>query len=366
MNEPMTPRARWLAALRMQPVDCLPFWPKIFDVTYTRAQVAPFRDMTIPQLWAWLGCDPHVPLPACTREVRTRTSVERVENNGVRKTTYITPIGLLEAVDHWDLNSGSWHPVEFPVKRREDIAIMAEVYADCRVELDEEKLAQNREAIARIGENGSTWAVIGRSPLMNWLEFIAGIEGGHYLLADYPDEVETLFDAMHRVLMRSAEIMADKSPVDALYMIEDTSTTYVSPRQYDRYCKPQISAYGEIVRAAGRPLILHMCGHLKGLLPTLATMPADGFEAFTTPPVGNTTLFDGRTACPDKVLIGGTNAALCLEPADRIIAELAADLDALPHHRGIVISSAGMMPPGCPPERIKQVCDWVHAYRPRV
>jgi len=29
------------------------------------------------------------------------------------------------------------------------------------------------------------------------------------------------------------------------------------------------------------------------------------FEAFTSPTLGNTTLLDGRTACPDKCLIGG-------------------------------------------------------------
>lgn len=85
-----------------------------------------------------------------------------------------------------------------------------------------------------------------------------------------------------------------------------------------------------------------------------------------SPPVGNTTLLDGRTIFPDKTLVGGTNAALWLEPAERIIAEIAADLDALPHHRGIVISSAGMMPPGCRPETIKRVCDWAHGYTARM
>jgi uroporphyrinogen-III decarboxylase len=366
MTEPMTPRERWRAALRMQPVDRLSFWPKIFDKSYTQAQASSFREMSIPDLYAYLGCDPHVPLPPCTREARTTTAVESVTTDNVRVTTYTAPSGVLEAVDHFDADSGSWHPVIFPVKTREDIGVMREIFEDCRIELDPETLEANRKTVAWIGENGSTWTGIGRSPLMNWLEFVAGIEGGQYLLADYPAEVEGLFDAMHAVLVRSAEILTEHSPVDALYMIEDTSTTYVSPKQYDRYCKPQISEYGAIVRGAGRPLMLHMCGHLMGLLPTLAIMPADGFEAFTTPPVGNTTLLDGRTECPDKTLVGGTNAALWLEPAERIIAEIAADLDALPHHRGIVISSAGMMPPGCRPETIKQVCEWVHAYRARM
>jgi uroporphyrinogen-III decarboxylase len=29
MIQTMTPKERWLAAIRMQPVDRLPFWPKI-------------------------------------------------------------------------------------------------------------------------------------------------------------------------------------------------------------------------------------------------------------------------------------------------------------------------------------------------
>jgi len=33
----MTPKERWLAALRLRPVDRLPFWPK-FDAAYLRAQ----------------------------------------------------------------------------------------------------------------------------------------------------------------------------------------------------------------------------------------------------------------------------------------------------------------------------------------
>lgn len=105
-----------------------------------------------------------------------------------------------------------------------------------------------------------------------------------------------------------------------------------------------------------------MCGHLKALLPILSKVPAQAFEAFTSPPVGNTTLLDGRTAAPDKALIGGTNAALWMKPATEIISEIEEHLDQLPHHRGIVVSTAGVIPPMAKPETVKQVCDWVHAY----
>jgi hypothetical protein len=108
-----------------------------------------------------------------------------------------------------------------------------------------------------------------------------------------------------------------------------------------------------------------MCGHLKALLPQLARIPAQAFEAFTSPTLGNTTLLDGRRACPNTCLIGGTNAMLWTEPAERIVARIEADLDVLPHHRGIVVTSAGVMPPRCKPETIREVCRRVKAYPAR-
>jgi hypothetical protein len=112
----------------------------------------------------------------------------------------------------------------------------------------------------------------------------------------------------------------------------------------------------------GRHIVLHMCGHLKALLGDLARLPVAAFEAFTTPTVGNTTLLDGRAACPDKCLVGGTNAVLWTRSADEIIDGIRRELDSLPHHRGLVVTSAGVMPPLCQPQTIRTVCEWVKTY----
>ena len=64
---------------------------------------------------------------------------------------------------------------------------------------------------------------------------------------------------------------------------------------------------------------------------------------------------------PDVCLIGGTNAALWItDNAAAIIAQLEHDISELPHRRGIVISSAGVMPALCSPGTIRRVCEWVH------
>lgn len=365
MHESMTSKERWLAAVKMEPVDRLPFWPKL-DAAYPRAQAGRFHDAAIDAIHDWIGSDKHVWVAPCVREVRRQSALEVSTHGIVRRTAYRTPYGETEMITQFDEASQAWHPVRFPVRTRDDIRLMTAYFEDVKVVLDEDLLEQARARVAEVGQDGIACSSIGESPLMRWVEWIAGVENAHLLLADYTAEVEALFEAMHRVLLEKTRLVAEHSPVDMLYMTENTSTTLISPQQYRRYCYPHIRAYGEIARRYGRILALHMCGHLKLLLPMLSELPAQAFEAFTSPPVGNTRLADGRTACPDKCLIGGTNAVLWTRPADEIIAEIEHDLDALPHHRGVAVTSAGVMPPLCSPETIQAVCTWVKGYPARM
>ena len=213
------------------------------------------------------------------------------------------------------------------------------------------------------GPTLTTWH--GTSPLMDGVQNLAGVENAHYLLADHPREVERLFEAMHRAALERLEIIAQTTPADVIYSGENTSTTLLSPPQFRRYSMGHLRDYGRLIEQAGKLHVLHMCGKLKALLPDIAGLPAAGIEAFTSPPVGDTTLSDGRRACPRLCLIGGTSATLWLKPAQEIVDALRRDLDSLPHTRGIVVTSAGLMPPGCPPEVIKQVADWVRSYAVR-
>jgi len=364
VRETMTPKQRWLAAIGMEPVDRLPFWPKLNEA-YPRMRAAPFCDMTVDAVHDWIGSDKHTWIAGCTRDVRKATSIRTAQANGTRRKVYQTPHGRMELVCRYDGPSDSWHPVTFPVQDVEDVRLMTEVYADVTVELDAEGLARARARSDEIGQDAVTANGVGESPLMQLVEWLAGIETAHYLLADHRRDVEGLFAAIDGVLKRRTELLCKYSPADVLYMVENTSTTLISPTQYRRYCMPQVGAYAELAATAGRNMVLHMCGHLKALLGDLSQIRARAFEAFTSPTLGNTTLLDGRRGCPDKCLIGGTNATLWTRSADEIIAQIEHDLDELPHHRGIVVTSAGVMPPMCEPETIRQVCRWVKDYPAR-
>ena len=362
MTSRMTSRERWLAAVRMQPVDRLPFWPKL-DAAYTRMQRKPFKNMTPDQIHDWIGSDNHVwGIPKIIKESRAISSIDITEKNGIQKTVYRFRREHMQALQVWDVPSQSWVPYEFPVKNRHDVILMTELFRDCQIELDKENLETAQSIQDSLGDSGVTQCSMGKSPLMLFVELLAGIENAHYLLSDYTKEVEDLFDAVQENLIQVVKIYAENSPTDFLYFTENTSTTLISPGQFRKYCFRHIAEYSRVLKGNNRFFVLHMCGHLKSLLADLANLNVDAFEAFTSPPVGNTTLANGRKACPEKCLIGGTNASLWMQKADDIISELERDLAELPHHRGIVITSAGVMPPLCSPETIRKVGDWVKQY----
>jgi len=361
MPDEMTARQRWLAALEMRPVDRLPFWPKL-DASYAPAQAAPFRDMSIDALHKWIGSDNHVWTSNCVMELHHTCSFTEEVGDELLRRSFRTPVGTLESLWRHDRASASWHPIAFPIRTREDIKTMTAYYEDLSAEPHPDSVQQVRDTISAYGEEAVVATGFGTSPLMDWVQWLAGIENAHLLLADHQAEVEALFLAMHKLTLRRAEIACEICPVDLFYLGENTSTTLISPAQHEKYCIAHIREYANAARSKKRRLVLHMCGHLKALLPDLAELPVTGFEAFTSPPVGDTTLLDGRTQCPDKCLIGGTNAALWIRPVNEIIKQIEEDLGALQRHRGIVVTSAGVMPPAAKPETIRAVCDWVKRY----
>lgn len=365
MSEKMSTKERWLAAIHMKPVDRLPFWPKL-SASYIPFRKAPFNRMTVNEIHDFIGSDKHCWLPDIVQEVHLNSSFEEKLSGDKKLQVFTSRLGNLERIFSFDAPSQSWHPVKLPVKNVEDVKILTEFYNNCSFELDGEALQKAVAQSDAMGENVVTAMNMGESPLMYFVEFLAGVENAHYLLIDYQEEVEELFDAMHRVLLRKVEIYAEESPADLLYFVENTSTTLISPAQYEEYCFKHICDYGGIINQNNRRLVLHMCGHLKDLLPILDKVPALAFEAFTSPTVGNTRLIDGRSVCGNKCLIGGTNAVTWTKTANEIIEEIQRNLDVLPHHRGIVMTSAGVMPPMCEPETIKLVVEWLKTYEIRM
>jgi uroporphyrinogen-III decarboxylase len=174
-------------------------------------------------------------------------------------------------------------------------------------------------------------------------------------MADYPEEMDELIRVMHEERLRFLRCLLSPCPYDYIVSVENTSTTLLSPAIFEKYCWRHLNDYGGLIKAAGKSHILHMCGHLKALLPRINELPAVAIEAYTSPPVGNTTIADRVRLCPRIAVIGGTNAALWIRPAAEICEEIEKSLAEAGTTRGLVLTSAGVMPPSASIEKIRQV-----------
>ena len=369
MTPEMTGKERWIAAIKMEPIDHFLFWPK-FSRVYSRFQKGTqFGDMTTTEIMAWTGADADGWLPEITKEIRTHTDLTIKTDNQEKEIVFTTKYGTCKASYSLDEKTNSWHPTAYPIKTVEDIKIMTEWYRDIKHEIDRDILQEAVEKTAWYGDSTIVTTTVGglksESPLMHFMEWLAGIVEGQFLIADYPDEVEELFHVMHQELKQRVRIHAAHSPAELVGLSENTSTTIISPTQYANYNIDHINEYGRIVHEHGKLFQLHMCGHIKNLLPQLATVEADSFEALTPPTVGDTDFVTARAACPNMNLIGGTNATMWVSTPEEVIAYLDDQFAQLPHHRGIVPSSGGELPPICPPAFVKQVCDFVKNYKVR-
>ena len=136
----MTTRERWLATIRSEPVDHLPFYPKLNE-SYPRAQTAPFRSMEVDAIHDWIGSDTHPHIPPCTVEVRNTTCRMVQEDARTRQIEYVTPHGSTHYVEQFDEPSQSWYPVVHPVRSLEDVKLMTAFFDDCTIEPDREALS---------------------------------------------------------------------------------------------------------------------------------------------------------------------------------------------------------------------------------
>ncbi len=342
----MTSRQRMLACLRGEEVDRFPVWLKMANPTWRAAQPEPYASMDGITLLRECGCDlilgcgvsvvadaPHVR----HSEKRTSTSI----------TTCIeTPDGVLIGENRIDPASGSTHPSKFMLETPEDMKRMLWAYQDTIHKVEANKAEevcirqQQLEADDAITNSGC-----GPSPFMHVLQHLAGPENTYYLMADDPDGFDELVAMMHADRMRMLRARLPCEAADTFWLTENTSTSLMSPGVFEKYCMPYLAEYGNLCLEHGLIPVHHMCGTLNALLEMIDKLPAMANEAYTTRPLGDVSLAEGRCRMPSKTLIGGTNATQWLEPVDKIVQSVADDLDACADRKRIFLTSAGVLPP---------------------
>jgi uroporphyrinogen-III decarboxylase len=374
MEMKMTPHQRLLAALRGQAVDRLPWspflaywWEHQPRAVQDRGQVwfireigadALLRGFTTP----FTSSDVHGleyyesfrnPIPGC--------KVGREEKRGELRVEYVTPVGTLTVRARNSPIGNTWFVTEHPVKQREDYKILGYI-------IERMVIAPNYEAIQSeiesVSEDGLSMPLISpflKTPFQALVEHFVGTEQLVYDLADYPEEVDALLEVMSERAMEAVRI-AVESPAEAFITWEDTSTTNISPTLFERYITPEINRWGQIVHAAGKLFVHHACGHVRALLPAMASEAIDAVESLSSPPTGNVEIWEAQQILGPKVgLIGGIEPVhfLTLNLNDfQAYVERLLDRTQPQHY---ILANSDSCPPGVPVEKFRLVSQIVQS-----
>ena len=267
-------------------------------------------------------------------------------------------------VSEWQTDTGTLtaahkngHPRKFPVTNIDELRIYRVMWeAACFEPRDDSETIKALDAL--VGEDGIVTRFWGPSAIPRLLEYDMGMENFYYLLADHPGEMAELIELMHQREIRAFEMLAS-GPCDVVTLVENTSTRYISPDIYRRFNGPHVADFVEIVHAAGKTALIHMCGHILNLLPLIKDTGLDGIHALTPPPVGDTPWQAALDVLGDNLIIIGA-----FDPNAFIsgpVEEIAPALEALytpPIRRSNVILGAFADGISVPLDRFLAVAAW--------
>jgi hypothetical protein len=198
------------------------------------------------------------------------------------------------------------HPVKYFVESYEDLKVLYRIWSESYLEQDFEGVTDScHRTLAAIGNDGIYTPTPLPSPVQQLIETEIGPENFYYFLSDYPDEMEKLMAEMHRCRRQEYEFVASAYPFEAVIPVENTSTKLISPDIYRKYSLPQIRDYCDILHKHGKKAIVHMCGHLRGLLREFAETGMDGIHTLTPPPIGDCEYEHALDVLGDKLVIFG-------------------------------------------------------------
>lgn len=304
----MTGRERLRAVFGRQPTDRLP-WTALVDSCSLSHFPPEITGNYGLDFYRYLGCDIfllggwNTPYGFQTPRLHwTPGTSERTETQGPRRTTvWQTPLGDLTMI-----YEGA-HPVKFPVDSEAALRIYRWMWEGARYEAGDDT-----EAFATIdgliGDEGVTTYFGCTSALPLLLQIHMGMENFYYLLADHPAEMDALIRTIHERQLEAFRLVA-AGPWESVTMCENTSTSYLSPRLYERYNLGHQRDFCTIMQAAGKTALLHMCGLVKDLLPLIKETGCDGLHTLTPPPTGNTPWELALDVLGDDLILLG-----CLDP----------------------------------------------------
>lgn len=246
-------------------------------------------------IWSGVASFGHAPNPV-SRVTSNISSWTQIDEDGVKVTETVAPSGTLVS------RFRGKHPISHPVSKLDGMRALYEVEADTVISLDLSLVDDYDPVLHRLSVNPT--------PLQRLLQYDMGLENFYALYADHPKPMRQLLEVMMVNYEEECRLIA-KLPMRSVRMVENTSTTMISPDLYKELGVPQVAKAAEIFHESGKVVIAHMCGLLKSLLPHFRAAGIDGVHSLTPPPVGDTTFEMAWDVMGDSWRVGGRLGTTC-------------------------------------------------------
>ena len=198
---------------------------------------------------------------------------------------------------------GDWWLTEYPVKSVDDLDA-ARAFIDARsYTISATDLAALREDV---GEDGVIALELPMRPYSEILHAFVGWSEGLMLFAG--DGRPALLE-MLAVLEDKVQALVEQVatlPGDLLLAPDNLDGQYISPRVFREHFAGSYRRSIEAAHRRGKPLVVHVGGPIRRILPLLAEAGVDGVEGIAGPPQSDATLAEARQlAGPGITLWGG-------------------------------------------------------------
>jgi hypothetical protein len=272
-----------------------------------------------------------------------------------------TPFGSLREVWQYLKESCCWGPKEHLIKSSSDLKALSYLYEHTFYEADY-TFAQNR--LKGIGDNGVLLCYLPKSPLMELIANLAGIDTVVTCLMDATDEFEETLALMEKKHDEAAQIALD-SPAECLMIPENISSEVVGKMLFETYMCGYQRKWVKRIKSAGKFSFVHLDGTMKGLIKELSEVGFDVLEALTPRPVGDIEIEDLHNWVGEKTILWGGIPGGYFTPQysdeefDEHVIRVLKVMRSSPRY---VLGVADQVVPGSSFERLKRVSELVETY----
>jgi len=365
----MTPRERILAAFRGETPDVVPcmldlshwFYHRYglpWDLTsaYTEPEYALIDyhqrsgvGFYMPNLAAFFSA-------SYGENVKAETS--QALKGGVPEITWRleTPLGVLERKRIWEPDSYSWAICGWGVRSEADLRVLAGALASRTYRGHWDNYLAWRKYV---GDQGVVYIPGGYSAVGHLLHYWMGVEGTLFAAADWPSAFGEAVERINGNTLLFIDLLA-ASPAEVICLGDNFFGDVQPPSFFNAWSR---AYYVEAVRrlhAAGKRVVVHIDGRLRGALGMIRDTGADGCDAATPGQPGDLSPLACREeAGPGFLLSGGVPPRLWL-PGSPLAGFRKAALDWLDLKRcgpRLILNAGDQVPPGAEESRIALLRD---------